>query len=100
MTKNINTTSASTLIFAALLAGCATAQPPALSSGNPASAEAPAGRTPPPPRLHEDELIQKANERLTGTAPVQPDYQPSEMGNLGMQHGDMNMSGEQKKDGQ
>jgi len=73
--------------LAALLAGCATTQPPPLSSGNPASAEAPEGRTPPPPHLHGDELIQKANERLTGNAPVQPQYQPSEMGNMpGMQH--------------
>jgi rubrerythrin len=48
-------------------------------------------------------LIQKANERLTGNAPVQPRYQPSEMGNMpGMQHDTqgmhegMNMNGEQK----
>ncbi len=88
--------------LAVLLAGCATTQPPTLSSINPASSEAREGRTPPPPRLHGDELIQKANERLTGNAPVQPQYQPSEMGNMpGMQH-DMpgmqheGMNGEQK----
>jgi membrane fusion protein, copper/silver efflux system len=54
--------------------------------------------------LDGDELIQKANERLTGNAPIQPHYEPSEMGNMpgmqhdmpGMQHEGMNMSGEQK----
>ena len=90
------------LASAGVLAGCATTQPPSLSSSNPASSEAREGRTPPPPRLHGDELIQKANERLMGNAPVQPQYQPSEMGNMpgmqhdlqGMQHGGMN--GEKK----
>lgn len=99
------TTRFSALIFAALLAGCATTQPRPLSSSNPASAEAREGRTPPPARLHGDELIQKANERLAGNAPVQPQYQPSEMGNMpgmqhdmqGMQHDGMNMSGAPKR---
>jgi hypothetical protein len=51
--------------------------------------------------LQGDELIKKANERLTGNAPVQPQYQPSEMGNMpGMQHGGMNMDIEQKREGQ
>jgi hypothetical protein len=102
MTKNIMMTRSFAVALAALLAGCATTQPPTLSSSNPASSEAREGRTPPPPRLHGDELIQKANERLTGNAPVQPQYQPSEMGNMpGMQH-DMQgmrhegMNGEQK----
>jgi len=88
--------------LAALLAGCATTQPPTLSPSNPASAQAREGRTPAPPRLQGDELIQKANERLTGNAPVQPQYRPSDMGNMpgtqhdmqGMQHEGMN--GEQK----
>jgi len=63
--------------------------------------EAPEGRTPPPPRLHIDALIQKANDRLTGNPPVQPNYQPSDMGDMpGMQHDGMNMDSEQKKDGQ
>jgi hypothetical protein len=97
MTKNIITTRSFALALAALLAGCATTQLPPLSPTNPASAEAREGRTPPPARLHGDQLIQKANERLAGNAPVQPQYQPSEMGNMpGMQHDGMNMSGEQK----
>ncbi len=102
MTKNIMMTRSFAVALAVLLAGCATTQPPPLSSSNPASSEAREGGTPPPPRLHGDELIQKANERLTGNAPVQPQYQPSEMGNMpGMQH-DMpgmqheGMNGEQK----
>jgi hypothetical protein len=102
MTKNIMMTRSFAVVLAALLAGCATTQPPTLSSSNPASSEAREGRTPPPPRLHGDELIQKANERLTGSAPVQPQYQSSEMGNMpgmqrdmpGMQH--EGMKGEQK----
>jgi Heavy metal binding domain len=70
-----------------VLAGCATTQPPTFSSTNPASSEAREGHTPPPPRLHGDELIQKANERLKGSPSIQPQYQPSEMGNMpGMQH--------------
>jgi hypothetical protein len=103
MTKNMITIRSSALISAALLSSCATTQLPQLSSTNPASAEAREGRTPPPPHLHGDELIQKANERLAGNAPVQPQYQPSEMGNMpGMQHDmhgtheGMNMNGEQK----
>jgi rubrerythrin len=85
------------LIFAALLAGCARIQELPPSSNNPASAEAQEGRNPPPARLQEDELIQKANERLASNAPVQPQYQPSQMENMpGMQHEGTNMSGEQK----
>jgi hypothetical protein len=90
------------LASAGVLAGCATTHVPPLSSSNPASSEAREGRSPPPPRLQGDELIQKANERLTGNAPVQPQYQPSEMGTMpgmqrdmqGMQHEGMN--GEKK----
>src|SRR5260370_29919162 len=104
MAKNIIMTRSFAVALAALLAGCATTQPPTLSSSNPESPEAREGRTPPPPRLNGDELIQKANDRLTGNAPVQPQYQPSEMGNMpgmqhdmqGMHHEGMNMSGEQK----
>jgi hypothetical protein len=70
------------LAVAALLAGCATTHVPPISSSNPASIDALEGRVPPPPRLHGDALIQKANERLTGNAPIQPQYQPSEMGNM------------------
>jgi rubrerythrin len=45
--------------------------------------------------LRGDELIQKANERLTGNAPVQPQYQPSEMGTMpGMQHNTQGMQHE------
>jgi len=89
------------LALAAVLTACATTQPPPLSPNNPASPQAREGRTPPPPRLHGDDLIQKANQRLTGNAPVQPQYQPSEMGNMpGMQHDGMNMDTEQKKDEQ
>jgi hypothetical protein len=89
------------LALAGVLAGCAATQAPPLSSSNPASAEAAEGRSPPPPRLHGDALIQKANERLTGNPPVQPDYQPSEMGDMpGMQHNGMHMDAEQKKDEQ
>jgi uncharacterized protein involved in copper resistance len=105
MMKRIITIRSWGLALAALLTGCATTQPPPLSSSNPASPEAREGRSPPPPRLHGDELIQKANERLTGNAPVQPQYQPSEMGNMpgmqhdmqGMQHEGTNMDGEQKQ---
>jgi hypothetical protein len=60
--------------LAGVLAGCATTQAPPLSSSNPASTEAPEGRSPPPPRLDGDELIQRANERLTGIGPIQPQY--------------------------
>jgi hypothetical protein len=89
------------LALAGVLAGCAATQAPPLSSRNPASAEAAEGRTPPPPRLDSDALIQKANERLTGNPPVQPHYQSSEMGGMpGMQHNGMNMDSEQKKEGQ
>jgi heavy metal-binding protein len=85
------------LALTVVLTGCAATQPPPLSSSNPASPEAREGGTPPPPRLHGDELIQKANERLTGNAPVQPQYQPAEMGNMpGMQHEGTIMNGEQK----
>ena len=88
------------LASAGVLAGCAATQAPPLLSSNPASAEAAEGRTPPPPRLHSDALIQKANERLTGKPPVQPHYQPSEMGDMpGMQHNGMHMDSEQKKEG-
>jgi hypothetical protein len=67
------------LFAAILLAGCAAPQAPPLSSNNPASAGAREGRTDPSPRLLEnDELIQKANERLSGKAPVQPQYQTPE----------------------
>ena len=91
------TTRSFALVLAGLVAGCATTNVPPLSSSNPASVEAREGHTPPPPRLQGDGLIQKANERLTGNAPVQPQYQPSEMGNMpGIQHEGMNMSGEQK----
>jgi hypothetical protein len=101
MTKNTITTTLLALALAAVLSACAATQPPPLSSRNPASPEAREGRTPPPPRLHEDDLIQKANQRLTGNPPVQPQYQPSEMGNMpGMQHEGMNMDTEQKKDEQ
>jgi hypothetical protein len=103
MTKTMTTTRSFALALAALLAGCATTHVPPLSSSNPASPEAREGRTSPPPRLHGDELIQKADERLTGNAPIQPQYQPSEMGNMpGMQHAmqgtheGMNMDGKQK----
>jgi hypothetical protein len=45
--------------------------------------------------------MQKANQRLTGNAPVQPQYQPSEMGHMpGMQHNGMNMDTQQNNDGQ
>jgi hypothetical protein len=91
------------LVLAALLAGCATTNVPPLTPSNPASPEAREGRTSSPPRLHGDELIQKADERLTGNAPIQPQYQTSEMGNMpGMQHDmqgtheGMNTNGEQK----
>ncbi|MFZ3376478.1 MAG: heavy metal-binding domain-containing protein [Chthoniobacterales bacterium] len=48
-------------------------------------------------------MIQKANERLAGNAPVEPQYQASEMENMpgmrhdvqGTHHG-VNMNGEQK----
>jgi len=74
------------LASAGVLAGCATTHVPPLSSSNPASVEAPEGRSPPPAHLDGDRLMQKANERLTGNAPIQPQYQPSEMGNMpGMQ---------------
>jgi hypothetical protein len=74
------------LAFATLCAGCATTHMPPLSSNNPASLEAREGLSPSPARLHGDELIQKANERLTGNAPIQPQYQPSEKANMpGMQ---------------
>jgi hypothetical protein len=66
-------------LFAAILfVGCAATQPPPISANNPASVEAPEGRIYPAPRLlANDELMQKANERLSGKAPVQPQYQPS-----------------------
>jgi hypothetical protein len=74
------------LAVAALLVGCATTHVPPLSSDNPASVDAQEGHTLPPARLHGDDLIQKANERLTGNPPIQPQYQPSEMRNMpGMQ---------------
>ena len=98
MTTNIITTSAVTFALAAALAGCAATQPPPLSANNPASAEAREGRTSPPPRLRaDDELTKKANARLAGDAPVQPQYQPTEMGKMpGSEHESMNMGGEQK----